>query len=142
MHDEEIKSLAKVRIERADELITDAEKLLKNASFLSANNRAFYAGEKALKAVLALKGKDSATHNGVIKTFNSEFIHNPSEYFDRDDFRRIQSLDRIRTASDYDDFYIASKEDCERQVEEAKLLIKKVKEYLLSQGVMVSTQSD
>jgi len=142
MLNEEIKSLAGVRIERADELIVDAEVLLKSASYMSANNRAFYAAEKAIKAALALKGKDSATHNGVIKTFNTEFIHTPSEFFDRDDFKRIQSLDRIRTASDYDDFYIASREDCERQVKEAKLLIGKVKKYLLSQGVATTRKVD
>jgi hypothetical protein len=33
MHDEDIKSLAKVRIERAYELIEDAEELLRHSSF-------------------------------------------------------------------------------------------------------------
>ena len=136
MHDEDIKSLAKVRIERDDELIEDAADLLRHSSFRSANNRAFYAAEKAIKAALALKGKDSATHNGVIKTFNTEFIHTPSDFFDREDFKRIQSLDRIRTASDYDDFYFAIREDCENQVKEAKFLIGKVNDYLMSQGVL------
>ncbi len=82
MNAENMKDLAKVRYERAVELLAEAEEMLNDEHYKSANNRAFYSAEKAIKAALAAKGKDAESHNGVIKTFNMEFIHVPSEYFD------------------------------------------------------------
>lgn len=41
-------ALAKVRIERAKELLDEAEGLLEKEAYKSANNRSFYAMEKAI----------------------------------------------------------------------------------------------
>ena len=68
-------ALSKVRIERARELVAESERLLNEESFKSANNRAYYAIEKSIKALLAIKGLDAATHNGVMKLFNLHYIH-------------------------------------------------------------------
>ena len=136
MNIENMKDLARVRYERAVELAKEAEELLEDDHYKSANNRAFYAAEKAIKAALAAKGKDSESHNGVIKTFNMEFIHNPSDYFGREDMSAFQGMERIRTASDYDDFYVTSKTECEDQVQKAKVLLDKVSEYLISEEII------
>ena len=130
MNDENIKDIVKIRYERSLELLEEAKRLYKDGSYKSANNRAFYSAEKAIKAALITRGKDSEKHAGLIKTFNMEFIYNPSEYFDREDLGRIQSMERIRTASDYDDFYIASKTECEEQIVKAEAIFNKVKYYL------------
>ncbi len=45
MKAEETISLAKLRLERAKELLDEAEMLLDNEGFKSANNRAFYSME-------------------------------------------------------------------------------------------------
>ena len=42
----------------------------------------------------------------------------------------LQKAEQIRNASDYDDFYIASKEESRQQVENAAYFFEKVKEYL------------
>ena len=136
MNADNMKDLAKIRFERAQELIVDAENLLKSDSYKSANNRAYYASEKAIKAALAVKGKDSESHTGVIKTFNMEFIRTPCNFFDRSDLSILQGMERIRTASDYDDFYIANKTECEEQVRKAKNLMEKVEGYLRSENVI------
>ena len=135
MNAENMRDLAKVRYERAVELVQEAQELLDDGHYKSANNRAFYSAEKAVKAALAAIGKDSESHNGVVKTFNMEFIHQPSDYFDRNDMRAIQSMERIRSASDYDDFYVTSKDECEEQVIRAKELLDKVRVYLESEGI-------
>lgn len=135
MNDEDMKNLARIRYERAEELLKDAEALLDAESFKSANNRAFYACEKAIKSALAVKGLDSASHNGLIKCFNMEFIHNPCEFFSREDMSIIQGMERIRNASDYDDFYVTNKSECEDQVRKAKEIMRKVLNYLKSEGV-------
>lgn len=136
MNAENMKDLAKVRYERAVELLAEAEEMLNDEHYKSANNRAFYSAEKAIKAALAAKGKDAESHNGVIKTFNMEFIHVPSEYFDRGDMSAFQGMERIRTASDYDDFYVTSKDECSEQVKKARNLLEKVRKYLSSEEIL------
>ena len=66
--------LAKVRIERAEELVEEAQELLKNERYKSANNRAFYAMEKTMKALLAMKEIDADSHNGCLRQFNVHYI--------------------------------------------------------------------
>lgn len=67
-------ALAKVRMERAKELLIESQELLEREAYKSANNRAFYAIEKSLRALLATKEVDVATHNGGLKQFNFLFI--------------------------------------------------------------------
>ena len=38
--------------------------------------------------------------------------------------------EQIRNASDYDDFYVASKEETRQQVENAEYLVRKIGEYI------------
>ena len=135
MNAKNMNDLAKLRCERAKELLDEADKLLKEGHYKSANNRAYYAAEKAIKATLATIGKDSESHNGVIKTFNKEFIYNACDSFGHDDLKKLQSLERIRSVSDYDDFYIATKEECENQVKKAKEILEKVEIYLANRTV-------
>ena len=60
-------ALAKVRMERAKELLVEAKELLNRESYKSANNRAFYAIEKSVKALLATEQIEVTTHNGGLK---------------------------------------------------------------------------
>ena len=57
-------ALVKVRMDRAKELLAEAEELLIKEAYKSANNRAFYAIEKSIKALLATKEIEVMTHNG------------------------------------------------------------------------------
>lgn len=122
--------LAKVRIERAKELLDEAEDLLSKGSYKSANNRAFYAIEKSVKALLALKQTDVTTHTGVLKQFNYLFIFKGDGVFTSEDYQKIARAEQIRNASDYDDFYIACKEETKQQVENAEYMVEKVLTYI------------
>ena len=64
--------LAKVRLERAEELLKEAKRLLEDGSYKSANNRAYYSFEKSIKALLALKGIDAKTH--IIVSNSPQFL--------------------------------------------------------------------
>lgn len=122
--------LAKVRLERAKELLEDAENLLTKESYRSANNRAFYAMEKSIKALLAVEKIEVATHNGGLKQFNYIFIHKGNGSFTVEDYQKIASAEQIRNVSDYDDFYIASREEAKQQIDNAKYIVDKVQKYL------------
>lgn len=130
MDKEDFLILAKIRLERAQELLAESKDLLEKGSFKSANNRAFYAIEKSIKALLATEQIEAATHNGALKQFNFAFIYKGNGTFTTDDYQKIARAEQIRNASDYDDFYIASKEEAKQQVENAEYLTKKVVKYI------------
>ncbi|MDO4308575.1 MAG: HEPN domain-containing protein [Eubacteriales bacterium] len=123
-------ALTKVRLERSEELIEESRDLLVKGAYKSANNRSFYAIEKSVKALLATEQMDVTTHNGGLKQFNYLFIFKGDGTFTASDYQIIANAEQIRNASDYDDFYIASKAEAKQQVENAEYLVKKIKKYL------------
>ena len=130
MDKEYFDALAAVRLERAKELLDDAVELLNRGSYKSANNRAFYAIEKSIKALLAMKQIEATTHNGGLKQFNYHFIFKGDGTFTQEDYQKIAGAEQIRNASDYDDFYIVSIEDAKEQLETAKEVVTLVEQYL------------
>lgn len=122
--------LAKIRLERARELLEDSQQLLAKGSYKSANNRAFYAIEKGIKALLATKEVEVVTHNGGLKQFNYIFIHKGNGSFTIEDYQKIAKAEQIRNVSDYDDFYIASREETNQQIDNAKYIVDKIEKYL------------
>lgn len=129
MDEKYYEDLVRVRLDRAGELVKESEDLLHKNAYKSANNRAFYAIEKSIKALLASIHTDAETHNGAVKLFNYHFVHQGDGTFSVDDYKMIVKADQIRNASDYDDFYIASKEETKTQVENARQLLKKFHMY-------------
>lgn len=91
-------------------------------------NRSCYAAFYAVKTVLALSTVDFKRHKAVMGYFNKEYVAN--EVFPREIGRKLGTLQRAREKSDYDDFYIASKEKAQEQFQTAKLVIDIVKRYL------------
>jgi uncharacterized protein (UPF0332 family) len=122
--------LAVARMERSEELLEESKELLNNEKYKSANNRAFYSIEKGMKALLALKEINADSHNGCLSQFNIHYIKPEIAKFHRGDYKEIASVERIRNNSDYDDFYIADKEECENVVKVAEEFFAKAKEYL------------
>jgi uncharacterized protein (UPF0332 family) len=122
--------LAVARMYRAGELLEEAIELLVSGKYKSANNRAFYSMEKCMKALLAVKGINADSHNGCLSQFNVHYIKPEIYEFHRGDYKEIASVERIRNNSDYDDFYIADKEECQSVVISAKHFYVKTLGYL------------
>lgn len=123
-------SLAKIRLERAKELLVEAKGLLDQDSYKSANNRAFYAIEKSVKALLATESIETTTHVGGLKQFNYAFIYKGDGTFTSEDYQKIARAEQIRNASDYDDFYVAGKEETRQQVADADYIVSKIDAYI------------
>ena len=75
------------------------------------------------------KHVETKTHNGALKMFNIEYVRVENAYFTDEDYRLIAKAEQIRSVSDYDDFYVASKEETKQQVENAQYLIDKINAY-------------
>ncbi len=130
MDESHYESLVSVRFDRAKELYSEAKELVKLDCYKSANNRAFYAIEKCIKALLATRQMDVETHNGAVSQFNLLFIHQENTAFTKADYQKIAKADRIRNASDYDDFYIVNKEETKELLEFVKDFLEKAEEYI------------
>ncbi len=131
----EMTELARYRFLRAQETLEVAKTLLDDGKYRDANNRSYYAAFYAIRSVYALKGIDFKKHKTLIATFNKEFV--ATEIFPRSLGKGISMLQLIREQSDYDDMYVASKQESEMQLSTAKELIALVKEYLETQNVII-----
>lgn len=58
---------------------------------------------------------------------NKDYIH--TEVFPKEYGRRIAEAEEIRHASDYDDFYVATKAEVEKQIETAVKLTELIEQY-------------
>ena len=85
--------------------------------------------DKEYYTLLALKETDVTTHNGALKQFNFLFVFQGDGRFCVEDYQKIARAEQIRNVSDYDDFYVASKEETKQQVKNAQYLIDKIKAY-------------
>lgn len=123
---------------RAKELYEESIDLFKQGKYQSANNRAYYCIEKSLKGLLASIGKDSKTHNGVLQVFNLEFIHEKNNsMFDKEDYKLCRSVENIRNASDYDDFFEPSAEETREAIQIAGKMHEKCRHYLIDMGFIL-----
>lgn len=121
------KDVAEHRLQVAQEDFSAAKLLLEAKSYRGANNRAYYAIFHAVSAVLALEGIAFKKHKDTLAYFNKNYV--ATELFPRELGRKIVKAEEIRHASDYDTFYIASKEDTVQQIETADKLIQLVSEF-------------
>ena len=123
-----LKELAGYRMERAREMLDAAEGNLKIGQFKTSLNRSYYAIFHAMRAVNILKGFDSSKYSGVIAFFNKEYLK--EEILDRSLSVIVKNSAFLREKSDYDDFYIASKTEAEKQLDDARIFLGKIEEYL------------
>ena len=123
-----LEDLAQYRIKRAWEMLEAAKENLKIGQYKTALNRSYYAVFHAMRAANILRGSDSSKHSGVIAFFTKEFLK--TEYMDRKLSFIIKSSSLLREKSDYDDFFIASRTEAEKQVENAGLFVAEVERFI------------
>lgn len=123
--------LAKYRLDSAKETLSAAQVLFDSNFFKDANNRAYYAVFHAIDAVLAIEGIGFKRHKSVLAHFNKNYVKN--EIFPKSIGHRISEVGEIREASDYHDFYLASKAEAEECIATAAELIPLVEDYISKQ---------
>ena len=131
---EKQKDLCIYRVNQAEETVRSAKLCKENHFYKDAINRSYYAAFYAVKAVLAVEGVDFKRHKDVVAYFNQYYV--ATEVFSRECGRVLARLQRKRETSDYDDFYIASAEESQEQIEVADKIIAEVKKYLKDRDVI------
>ncbi len=123
--------LAKYKLERAKEELDTAGLLFDNEKLRAANNRAYYSIYYAITAVLCLEPIAFKKHKDTIGYFNKNYVN--TGLFPKEIGRKIAKAAKVRHASDYDEFYISSREEAQKQIQTAKILIDLVEKYVLKQ---------
>lgn len=123
-----IQALSEARLAHAEECLDTAKKIIAIGDYKCAANRSYYAVFHAMRAVLAYDRFDSKKHSGVIAEFRRLYVKTGVFNIETSDI--VSNLFDIRTNSDYDDFFIVSKEDVEEQVANAEKFVVEIKQYL------------
>ena len=124
------KDLVLYRLQTARSDLKSARILLEAGEYRGANNRAYYAIFHAINAVHAVGGKAYKRHKDAIGSFNKDYVK--TEIFPREIGRKIAEAEEIRHVSDYDDFYIASREESQRQVAVAEEFLQMAEQYCMA----------
>lgn len=122
------KDYSAYRMSRAEEDLSAARLMLENGQFRAANNRAYYSIFHAIRALLVFNNVDSSKHSGVIAEFRRLYIKDgllPVELS-----KMVGEAFTIRNASDYDDMFIASKDEALEQIEHAEFVCKTIKQFI------------
>lgn len=134
MLDERRADLCNYRMKNSEDSLTVAEDCLEKGLYRDAINRSYYAAFYAIKALLALEEVDFKKHKDVVAYFNRTYA--ATEKIPREIGRKLARLQQKREKSDYDDFYIASKEETMEQIENTKSVILAVKDYLSKMEIL------
>ena len=108
--------------------MNDAKVTLDLKMYDTAANRSYYSIFHAMRAVLALDGKDFKKHSGVISCFQKDYIK--TGVFRKNLSEIVKSAFSLRTESDYEDFYIIPHEYVIKQVAEAEEFFNEIKRYI------------
>ena len=128
------KDLSNVRIQKSGESLSEAKALLKAKHFSGSANRSYYCIFHAMRSVLAIEPIDFKKHSAVISHFRKNYI--ATGKFGKIGERLsdiITDLFEVRDRSDYEDFFVISKQEVIEQVENAEYFLEQVKAYLAKQ---------
>ena len=128
MPDNQNRELAKYRLAKSGECSVAANSLLTDGLYAHSVNRSYYAIFHAIRAVLALEGVDFKKHSGVISYFQQHYIK--TGIFERKYSDYVKEAFTIRTDSDYEDFYVVSKDDALEQLKHARQFIAAVEKHI------------
>ncbi len=126
---QEFIDLAKYRLDKSRNTLSDAKKFVDEATLESVVNRIYYAIFYAVNALLITKQLSSSKHSGVRAFFNREFVNkglvekNFGEFYS-DMFDRRQK-------GDYKDFVEFEKEDVELWLNRADDFINKIEKLTM-----------
>ncbi|MCI9339412.1 MAG: HEPN domain-containing protein [Dorea sp.] len=126
--------LSKYRFDCCYEALEDAKIMYEAGRYKNALNRAYYSIFHGMRAVNVLNGFDSSKHSGVIAHFNQNYVK--EGIFPKETSKMIKLASLKRENADYLDFYVASKDEAEAQIERAETFSKWIGEYLRTKDVL------
>ena len=129
-----IKDLSRYRYERSSEELENAKAMLETGKYKLALNRSYYSIFHGMRAVNVLDEFDSSKHSGVIAHFNQ--YHVKTGDFSKEASKIIRTSSEMREHADYEDFFVASRQDAEEQVQKAQTFHEFIPNYLQKKEIL------
>lgn len=125
--DERRKDLCYYRLEKAKKCLASAELLIQTEDYCGAANRAYYSIFHCIRSLLALEGVDFSKHAGVMAYFQKNYVK--PGIFEKEYSKILTGAFEMRSESDYDDYYVLSREEVEEQVQGAQFFLDGIMKY-------------
>lgn len=116
------------RMQKANEDLAVSKNLLGEKHYAQSVNRSYYAIFHAARALFAIDKFESKKHAGVIAYFNEKYVKTGK--VEKKYSKILTYAEKLRLKSDYMDFYIASKEQAQTQLDNAGEFVKMIENYL------------
>lgn len=126
--DEQKINLAKYRLEKAMEEFKSAEQSYNGKLFRVSLGSSYYSIFHGVRMLFAFEGIDSKSHKGVSHLFNFHFVK--TGLLPRKMNEILSSAFEMRLDSDYEDFFVASKEEAKEQIENADFFITEILKFI------------
>jgi len=127
---EERQTVISLRMQNAEEALSDAGVLLERNSLRGAANRLYYAVFHALSALALGDGKLFAKHQGIISFFHADCVR--TGRFEKRFGRVVQQAFEDRTEADYEDDVSFSEDVLRARIRDVRELINVVKQSMAS----------
>jgi uncharacterized protein (UPF0332 family) len=121
--------LSKHRFHKAKDDLEASRLLFDNNKLGQSINRSYYSIFHAVRALLALENFDSRKHTGIIAFFNKQFVKTGK--IGKEYSKILMDAQDFRNDSDYDDFFVVSKEEALAQIDSASRFIKMIENFIL-----------
>ncbi|MEQ1744943.1 MAG: HEPN domain-containing protein [Saprospiraceae bacterium] len=125
---EERRYLISMRLQQAEECISDAEHCVAEGRLAVATNRVYYGMFYAMLALGVLRQFETSKHMQMIGWFNKNFVH--TGVFPNRFGRMIKEAFESRTASDYHINEVPTATDLEFMLADMKLFIATIKAWI------------
>jgi uncharacterized protein (UPF0332 family) len=126
--DEDRSALSKYRLEKSEKNLKAAKLLFENELLSESINRSYYCIFHTARGLIAYDRFDSKKHSTIIAYFNRNYIKTGK--IEKEYSKIISKAFKIRTDSDYKDFYLVTKEETKEQLENAEKFLKRIKKYI------------
>lgn len=126
--DDRSKDLCCYRLDKARKCLESAKILAESEDYCSAANRAYYSIFHSVRSILALDEVDFSKHSGVMSYFQKNYVK--QGIFGKEYSKILMEAFEIRTESDYDDYYVISKEEVNAQIQNAQFFLDGVSKYV------------
>ncbi len=115
--DDKIRTLSEYRLGKAKEELQTAALNLEHDKMSQSVNRSYYAFFHASRALLAHDLFDAKRHSAIIAFFNQKYI--ATGQIDKSLYKMLAAAFDIRLKCDYQDFYVVSREEAKKQLNNA-----------------------
>lgn len=129
LNDNERQIIVNRELEKAERTYDDMLFCAREGKWEAAANRIYYALFHAMSALLVNDGHIVKSHRGVLTMFGEHYVR--TGIFTKQDGSLLSELVIMRDNADYNCFFEADEEKLEPFIEPTRLLIEKIKQYII-----------